>query len=225
MEVSALVRSRERRATILKVIAASCTWSEYTVAAVPVDLVFAHVLEILYDLCLLFLALSTQIIPRVLQGHADVLLLKSVLSCAARLLGILAIAVVLFMARAVARNDLDFDLIGLWKAKSFRKEAAALLLAVLAPLQRFVVLAVWRTLLCIFAKRKVSICTIRWKDHELLTAGLLPAHQGMLDRAGARVLAHRLVAWSFSVDRRRVMLTSCERRGRALVTLLLLVLC
>jgi hypothetical protein len=154
LEVSALVRSRESRTTVLKVIAASCTWSEYTVAAIPVDLVFAHVLEILYDLCLLFLALSTKIIPRVLQGHADVLLLKSVLSCTARLLGMLAIAVVLFMARAVARNDLNFNLIGLWKAESFRKEAAALLLAVLAPLQRFVVLAVRRTLLCIFREEK-----------------------------------------------------------------------
>ena len=153
LEIGALVRAREIRSTVLQVLTACSTRSENAISAISMDLIFVHVLEILYYLMLLILALLTQILLPILLCHTNVLLLQSILPRAAALLRILTIAVVFVDAVAVASNDLNFNLVGLRQTEALGEQAPTLLLTLFVPLQRLIGLAVRRALLYYIANK------------------------------------------------------------------------
>lgn len=207
LEIGALIRSQWSRRAVLQFLLAGGTRSENAVAAVSVDLVFAHVLEVFDYLMLLVLAVSTQVLLPILLGHADVLLLQSTILSTTALLYTLAIAIVVLNTVTVRRNDLDFNLVRLRKAKALGEQAAASLLLdrpLLISLQCFVGMAVRRTQLTVisFSCQLVHsgrACTV------IIAGGIV---DGRLSVAGAG----------------GPVLTGRQRSGRALLTFFLLVL-
>ena len=103
------------------------------------DLVLAHVLDILDDLLLLKLAVLAEVLLQVHLGHTYVLLLQSVVPRVLHRPRVRPVTIVVLNAIAARRNDLNFDLVGLREAKAFREEAAPLLRrSLLIALHRFV---------------------------------------------------------------------------------------
>ena len=146
----------------MQLLAARGTRRENAVGAVSVDLVFVHVLKILYYLVPRIHTVFAQFLRFVLLGHSDVLLLQSVAAFPRRtvtLLGTLTVAIV--VVDSVRRNDLDLNLVRL--AKSLREEAAAPLLldgSIFIPLQCLIGVAAWRTQLCMEFLNKHHVSSI-----------------------------------------------------------------